>query len=850
MGEVWRAKDTKLGREVAIKTLPEEFARDSDRLARFEREAKLLASLNHPNIAAIYGVDEHDGSRFLVLELVEGETVADRLQRGAIPAEESLKLALQIAEALEAAHEKGVIHRDLKPANIKVTDDDQVKVLDFGLAKALAPDEPEANPSNSPTLSMQATQQGVMLGTAAYMSPEQAKGRAVDKRADVWAFGCVLYEMLSGRQSFGASDVTESLAAVIRSEPEWGLLPGNLHPRLSELVERCLEKNVNSRFRDIGDVKVDIQKVLADPNPVPAPSAVMPGPPGIAAPALGFLLGALVIASVGWLLLPEPAADPTTVFHVDLPAGLGEADTIAISPNGRDLVYSINGQLYVHSFDEANPRPIPGTEGGLNPFFSPDGQTVGFFTPTELKTIPLDGGEASVIADVPAGEHGSWSTDNEIFFGRDSVNAIYRVPATGGTPEAWADLDENSYVSFPLALPESEWVVFIGQTQDGLYQLVAQSRDTLEQKTVSPDLGGSVAYLSTGHLVHADGNRRLSAVAFDPVRAEVLGDPVVLIDNLAVDYSWGIGMFSVSENGTLVYASRDAKRELRLSWLDRNGDQTLLDVPARPYVYPRISPDGTRASLEIQTGATSDLFVLDLQTLRFQNLTADPDVQNYAEWTSSGDRIIFSTNGYRTLSSIAADGSEDRSVLYESDHLIYPQSVSPDGRFLVFKETRPPLSDIWTLSLEDLNAEPLFVDPWSERNPIVSPNGEWVAYQSDESGEWEINLSPFPDVDAGTQPVSIDGGRSPLWSPDGSELFFIDEDRIMVASVDDSGAAGVPEVLLEDVVTPARGREGRRYDITSDGERFLMVTLEPAPLPRINVIMNWTEELKERVPVP
>jgi len=426
MGEVWRAKDTKLGREVAIKTLPAEFAQDADRLARFEREAKLLASLNHPNIASIHGFEKDNGTHFLIMELVEGDTLADRIGRGAIPTEESLKLALQIAVALKAAHEKGVIHRDLKPANIKVTDENSVKVLDFGLAKAFAGEEAEQSPSNSPTLSMQATQQGVILGTAAYMSPEQAKGRVVDKRADVWAFGCVLYEMLTGRQSFGASDVTESLAAVIRAEPQWDTLPSNLHPRLREAVERCLEKPVTKRYQDIGDVKVDIERVLADPDGV-----IVPPSAGVRATqqsklpwvtTAAFALIAAGLAAWG-LRSPVPAEPgPVSRWQHELPDGIdfGQAilSVVDVSPDGRHFVYNGTDGIYIRYLDELGARLIPGTEGNLlHPVISPDGEWIAFFNSDirQIEKITISGG-----ARVPIGSYGengapnlSWGVDEQ-----------------------------------------------------------------------------------------------------------------------------------------------------------------------------------------------------------------------------------------------------------------------------------------------------------------------------------------------------------------------------------------------------------------------------------------------------
>ena len=561
MGEVWRARDTKLGREVAIKTLPEEFAKDKDRLARFEREAKLLASLNHPNIAAIHGFEEHNGTHFLVLELVEGDTLADRLNRGPIPVEDSLKIALQIADALKAAHDKGVIHRDLKPLNIKVTDDDTVKVLDFGLAKAFASDEAEASVSNSPTLSMAATQQGVILGTAAYMSPEQAKGRAVDKRTDIFAFGCVLYEMLTGRQSFGKSDVAESLSAVISLQPEWTTLPENLHPQLRQVVERCLRKSVAKRFQDIGDVKVDLEEVLDDPGgvivqPVTKNMQVAPHSklPWVAAIGL-----AAIIASVAvWNLKTLPPTDPGPVirFTFDLPDGQffrnDGHQVVAFSRDGRHFVYNATGGLYLRSMDGLDARVIPGTDEAdlTTPFFSADGQWVGYRSNGQLKKIPVSGGTPVTLAETGPLYGARWQSDNTILYAE--LGGILRVSANGGNPEVLLTADSLELLYGPEMLPDGDTVLFTNMRLDVAGQwdqaeIVAQSLGSGERKILVR--GGSDArYLPTGHLTYSVGND-LFAVPFDLGRLEVTGGPVPLIQ--------GVQRSTTAQTGTANYGLSD-----------------------------------------------------------------------------------------------------------------------------------------------------------------------------------------------------------------------------------------------------------------------------------------------------
>ena len=562
MGEVWRARDSKLGREVAIKTLPEEFAQDEERLARFEREAKLLASLNHPNIAAIYGLEEDNGTRFLVLELVEGDTLAERLKRGAIPVEESLRLALQIAEALEAAHEKGVIHRDLKPANIKVTPDGKVKVLDFGLAKAFMGDGSDVNLSQSPTLSMQATAQGVILGTAAYMSPEQARGDATDKRADIWAFGCVLFEMLTGRQTWDGRTVTDVIAGLVAREPEWTSLPPNLHPRLRLVLERCLEKESKDRGHDIADVRVDIQKVLADPESAIVQPVAEVGQAASASklPWVVAVLGIAVAGVAAWNLKPAEPRPISRFSHV-LPEDQRFTNQgrplVAVSPDGSNIVYVANGQLYKRSMDELEAHPIPGTdEGPTNPFFSPNGQWVGFFSVAEqqLKKIAISGGAAIHIADIGNPYGASWGTDDTILFGRP--DGVMSVSANGGTPQVRIEAQPGEFPHGPQMLPDGTSVLYtlargIAPNRWDEAEIVVHSLETDSSEVLIR--GSDGRYVPTGHIVYAL-ESDLFAVPFDTDALELSGGPVSIVEGVRRTEQTGTAHYNFSDQGTLIYA--------------------------------------------------------------------------------------------------------------------------------------------------------------------------------------------------------------------------------------------------------------------------------------------------------
>jgi len=599
MGEVYRAKDLKLGRDVAIKVLPEEFAKDADRVARFQREAKLLASLNHPNIAAIYGLEESGGTSFLVLELVEGDTLADRIKAGPIPVEESLKLALQIAEALEAAHEKGVIHRDLKPANIKVTPDGKVKVLDFGLAKAFAGEQAELNLSNSPTLSNAATQQGVILGTAAYMSPEQAKGKTVDKRADIWAFGAVLFEMLTGKPAFPGEEISEILASVIKGDTNLNLLPPNIHPRVREALTRCLQKDLRKRYQDVGDARFELEQVIVDPGAgsVQAVTTIEPGKK--LRMLLPWIAAAAAIAGLAvWYFKPMPLPEPKRAvrFEYELPSDQQFGDLMerafAVSPDGSQFVYKTEKGLYLRSIADLNARLISGTgENPQKPFFSPDGQWIGYVSGADrkLKKISINGGVPVSLTNNDSTGFFNWGADHRIVYSGGNNQNIMRVSETGGDPELLAKAESARSVS-PQILPDGKHVMYTN-TLEQPDKVVVQSLESGKRKELLT--GDTAWYLPTGHLVYAADNN-LFAAPFDPVKLEIKGGSIPMIEGVL--RPGGAPQYAVSNSGTLIYMPGTTDPAINRSvfvWVDRQGKEEPLDAPPNVYEgYFKISPDG------------------------------------------------------------------------------------------------------------------------------------------------------------------------------------------------------------------------------------------------------------------
>jgi len=908
MGEVYRAHDARLKRDVAIKVLPQLFSTDEERLARFAREAQVLAALNHPNIAGIYGIEDAGEVRALVMEFVEGVTLAQRLTQGPLPLDEAIPIARQIADALEAAHEKGIIHRDLKPANIAFTAEGQVKVLDFGLAKALEP-EGGSDPSHSPTLTMRGTQAGVILGTAAYMSPEQARGRAADKRTDVWAFGCVLYEMLTAKRAFDGEDVTDIIAAVVRGEPDWNALPSDVPAQIRLLIMRCLVKDRKQRISDIGVARFLMAETIPAP-PTPAAGAAI-APPRASrkrvalATSVGLLAGVALTALGVWAaskLLPSSPAQPMR-FPIVLPQPLalqGVDRDIAISPAGTHIVYragSGQAHLVIRAIDQLDAQPLTATTGGRQPFFSPDGRWVGFFTNAELKKASILGGPAITLCRFSGPPRGaSWGDDDTIVFAtNDLATGLQRVSGGGGEPTTLTTPDtarEGDHV-FPFVLPGGRGVLFTipapaGQQENA--QVAVFDLRTNQSKTLVRG-GSDATYVNSGHLVYAAAGT-LRAVRFDVERLEVTSDPVPVVEQVVAS---GIGAanYAVSRGGTLIFVAGTGAVGVQraLVWVNRQGREEPIKAPPRAYTIARLSPDGTRIALDIRD-QEQDIWVWDLARQTLTRLTVDPATDWSPLWTPDSRRILFSSAraGPPSIYWQAADGTGAVERLTNSPVAQFAHSLTPDGTRGLLFETGPKTGpDIVSFTLARpstgraeqtqgatgsrsavATAEPsaasgaaharteaLIQTTFIEWLAEISPDGRWLAYATNESGQFEIHVRPFPNVNDGRWPISTGGGTKPVWSRNGRELFYLDgTNNLMSVPVQTTGpafTAGNPVKLLDGryyVGAPPN----RAYDVSPDGQRFLMIkdsaTSDPtqnAAPPSLVVVLNWFEELKTRV---
>ncbi len=877
MGEVYRATDTNLKRAVAIKVLPETVAADAERLARFQREAEVLASLNHPNIAIIHGLEKSDGVTGLVMELVEGPTLADRIGQGPIPIDEALAIAKQIADALEAAHEQGIIHRDLKPPNVKVRDDGTVKVLDFGLAKAMeSPGAMAPSVSQSPTITTPAmTQAGMILGTAAYMSPEQARGKPVDKRADIWAFGAVLFEMLTGKRALAGEEVSDVLASVLAREPDWKLLPPGLPPVVRNYIKQCLHKDWKQRIRDIGDVVLALDGAFdaVAPNVAHSPAVVRSVWRRAFPVAVTAIVATLITGVTAWRLWPSAELRSATRFEYVLPEGQQlevtqpQRPVIATSPDGRSFVYQTTEGLYLRSMGTLEARLIPGTKEGLiTPFFSPDGQWVGYFVPTgqangQLKKIAVSGGGAVILCAATNPFGASWTPDNTILFGQRA--GIMRVSANGGTPALIIQAGESEQMYGPQLLPDGASVLFsvtreMGPSRWDQAQVVAQSLSSGKRSVVVQ--GGSDArYLPTGHVLYALGDG-LYGVAFDADRLKVTGGAAPLVQGVQrpVGVNAAGSNYAVSEQGTVVYLTRGSSSLRSLVWMNRNGAAAgpISSMPPGTYQDPRVSPDGGRVLVTQE----DDIWIYDVATGRSSRLTRDGS-SLMGVWDPTGSQIAYSSARKGNLEAWVepSDGSGPPRQLTNLGGQVHVDSWSPDGRTLTIHHHPPdgPVS-IFMLPMDTPDPKPrvFLKGDFNAEGASLSRDGRYVAYQADATGQREIYIRPYSNP-GGQVTVSVGGGREPVWANNG-DLFYrsLTGERMFAVSVTTKPALKVErpvELFQRPYYISPTGSPRPQYDVSPDGQRFLLLasvsgTNASAARPRMVVVQNWFDELKRLVP--
>jgi Tol biopolymer transport system component len=849
---------------VAIKVLPEAFVRDAERVARFEREAKLLASLNHRNIASIYGIEDSNGTLALVMEYVAGPTLAERIRSGPIPIDEALPIARQIADGLEYAHEHGVVHRDLKPANVKVAPDDTVKVLDFGLAKAVQGEAENAEIYNSPTISQMATQAGVLLGTAAYMSPEQAKGKPVDRRADIWAFGCVLYEMLTGKMAFRGDTVTETLAAVLRNEPDWSLLPAATPIRVRVLLQRCLQKDPKQRLRDIGDARISLDEVLSGaPDPALAGSAR--GATARWRHALPWAVATLLFVALAWLAFdhfrkkPEASAESMR-FQIALPEKTTYAHGLALSPDGRHLAFSAltqdgRGELWIRNLDSLSSRPLAGTDGAGYPFWSPDSRALAFVRGNKLERIDISGGSPNVICTASDAAIGSWNPDGVILLG--SKDGIMKVSASGGTPSLLIKADRSRgqwTLGNPSFLPDNRHFLYTGPMSTGsgmgIGVFIGSVDAGSEGQSSAPLVAGWFAAYAPvpgsgrGHLLFVQPDLTLMAQGFDVSRAKVEGNPTRVAE--------GVRSFTVSANGVLAYTGGNLT-PLQLTWFDRKGK--VLGTVGEPGVYSpaAISPDGSTLAVSVADGAAGvDLWLYDLANGKRSRFTFDGKFNVNPVWSPDGRRIAFSSTrqAFPMVYQKAVNGmGEEEAFEKVQDAYRVPTDWSRDGRYLIEGVYGNTTSiSVLPLSAGQAGSErksaPYLNDGFNKFNARLSPAGQWIAYDSVETGRDEIFVQTFPRP-GGKWQVSTNGGTRPVWSMDGRELYFIGLDgELMAAEVRSGPGGGFEAGAAKPLFLPRTGL-GRAdtFSVAKDGRFLVPVVTEQAAAP-ITVVVNWQAGLK------
>jgi serine/threonine-protein kinase len=895
MGEVFRATDTKLDRDVAIKILPESFADDRNRIARFEREAKVLAALNHPNIAVIHGIEQSDEIHALVMELIEGETLGERLRREPMTVEEALACGKQIAEALEAAHEKGIVHRDLKPENVKISEDGHIKVLDFGLAKEVVDPASIDSQADSPTVTYLTTLPGVLLGTAPYMSPEQARAKPVDKRSDIWSFGCVLYECLTGKAMFQGEDVTETLASIIKGEPDWAALPESTPPTIRLLLRKCLNKDRKRRLQYIADARVDLEQALSDPSSSImrlSDHALEAATAGSGHPwwlTTGIVVFAcLMVAIIAWSLKPDPEVPPSPIRRISMDLGvegslLTDGGTATrLSPDGSTLAFIARfregmepPQIYLRRLDQLEATVIPTTRGADQFCFSPDGRWIAFRDATDntLKKVAVTGGEAITLCESDVSWGLDWADNNFIFFGGKSNIGIQRISAAGGIPEpVTTPSDHGARYRFPQILPGGHAMLFSDYYHSDKTSIMIQRLPQGEPQQIWPS-GHHARYLSSGHLLFMHVGT-LYGVAFDLDTLTLEGRPVPLVEEVKYKGEQGVGHFDIAQEGSLVYVKDTDQTQLyKVEWVDREGERQAV-LSADRYGPLRLSPTGQYVAYSQGDGRQSDVWIYDFERNVRSRRTFSLSSEFGPVWSPSEESIAFARmdNGIWNLYWLRADGSSEAQRLITSRNSQIPDFWHPTGDHLVFWEHRADIeSNLRILALEGDDQSGWIAgemtdfqaDAFNERVSRISSDGRWIAYISNETGEDQVYVRPFPSGGGKTQ-VSLPGTSNtmPIWSRNGSELIFA------TRSEGGDGNAGAWQVFRVEYSieqnsfipghpAPWKGAiyHGHFYggiDLHPDGERLLVRSradgaVAPA-FDRVVLFENFVDYLREQVP--
>jgi Tol biopolymer transport system component len=872
MGEVYLARDTQLGRDVAVKVLPSTYSDDADRLHRFEQEACAASALNHPNILSIYDVGTHDGSPYVISELLQGQTLRQRISGTTLAQKRAIDYALQIAHGLAAAHEKGIVHRDLKPDNLFITNDGRVKILDFGLAKLTGAGNTELSQTSIPTRRVD-TDPGKVMGTVGYMSPEQLKGRQVDHRSDIFSFGAILYEMLSGRRAFHGESAAETMSAILKEDPpDLSETNQRISPALERLVSRCLEKNPESRFHSASDLAFALE-ALSGSGAVPTATTTAPSfvPSGFrmrewlpwALAAFGLLLAGIMAWTYFHRQRTDAASADVMRFNIAVPEKAQIVGPPTISPDGRFVVFRLNTDdgkelLWLRALGSLEARPLAGTDGSAQPFWSPDSRFVGFFANGQLKRIDVSTGALQTICDAPSNWSGTWGREGTIVFSRGVASGLYRVPATGGTPVQLTTVDPgNNEIEhiWPYFLPDGRHFLFLARNTQPENSAIYVG--TLESKNTTRLLQAhsSVTYAPPGYLLFVRENT-LMAQGFDADTIELKGDAFLVAEHTVRNPITGRAMFSVSETGVLVLRPGDINNN-QLIWLDRTGKQLGALTPTGSYNAPALSPDEKKVAVaraDVQTGGAPDIWLIDLERGTQIRLTTDPSSDGYPSWSPSGDRVIFLSirNGATSIYQKPSNGTSPEEPLVSSAELKYSPQWSPDGQFIIYSQLNPKTnSDLYLLSLGGgKQPTPLLQTTFIEAQARFSPNGRWIAYISNETGQFQVYVESFPTTGAKLA-ISIGGGSQPQWRSDGKELYYYTPDRkLMAVEVNGDGPTfkvGEARPLFEvrvfaiDQSFPGNGY----YTVTHDGKRFLVSSLPEAPeRQQINVVLNWTADLK------